>query len=89
MTELEFNHHYVQMHQHGEIYTKWVDEILREKWALVFDSGHRYGHITMNLVECINFVLKQARNLPITALVKVTYFRLEELFATKGREAYA
>ena len=29
------------------------------------------------------------RNLPITTLVKATYFCLTELFATKGREAHA
>ena len=45
--------------------------------------------MTMNLVECINSVLKRAHNLPITALVRAIYFWLGELFATKGREAYA
>ena len=77
------------MRQHGEIYTNWLDEIPREKWVQAFDGGHRHGHMTTNLVECINSVLKGARNLPITALVRATYFRLAELFATKGREAYA
>ena len=88
-TEHEFNHHYGRMHQHGEVYTSWLDEIPREKWVQAFDGGHRYGHMTTNLVECINSVLKGARNLPITALVRATYFRLAELFATKGREAHA
>ncbi|XP_027356955.1 uncharacterized protein LOC113866274 [Abrus precatorius] len=34
-------------------------------------------------------ILKSVRNLPITALVRATYFRLAELFARKGCEAYA
>ena len=45
--------------------------------------------MTTNLSECINAVLKGTRNLPITALVKSTYFRLVELFVRKGQEAEA
>ena len=45
--------------------------------------------MTTNLVECVNYVLKGTRNLPIIALVRATYFRLVELFATKGRQAHA
>ena len=67
--EREFNHHYGRMRQHGEVYNSWLDEIPREKWVQAFDGGHRYGHMTMDLVECINSVLKDACNLPITALV--------------------
>ncbi|RYQ89729.1 hypothetical protein Ahy_B09g096225 isoform E [Arachis hypogaea] len=33
--------------------------------ALAFDGGYRWGHMTTNLVECINSVLKGARNLPV------------------------
>ena len=43
----------------------------------------------MNLVKCVNYVLKGARNLPITILVKATYFWLAELFVGKGSEAHA
>ncbi|XP_029151655.1 uncharacterized protein [Arachis hypogaea] len=45
--------------------------------------------MTTNLVECINSVLKGARNLPITALVKATFYRLNELFTRKRAEAEA
>ncbi|RYR03231.1 hypothetical protein Ahy_B06g082085 isoform A [Arachis hypogaea] len=43
--------------------------------------------MTTNLVECINSVLKGARNLPITAFVKATFYRLNELFTRKRAEA--
>ncbi|XP_027362818.1 uncharacterized protein LOC113870426 [Abrus precatorius] len=88
-TESEFNIHYERLRQHGEIYTDWLNEIPREKWVLAYDGGHQWGYMTTNLVECINSVLKGARNLPITPLVRATYFRLAELFARKGCEAYA
>ncbi|XP_072087366.1 uncharacterized protein [Arachis hypogaea] len=60
-----------------------------QTYALAFDGGYRWGHMTTNLVECINSVLKGACNLPITALVKATFYRLNELFTRKRAEAEA
>ncbi|RYR08174.1 hypothetical protein Ahy_B05g075742 [Arachis hypogaea] len=74
---------------YSEAYTNWLNRILREQYALAFDGGYRWGHMTTNLVECINSVLKGARNLPITALVKATFYRLNELFTRKRAEAEA
>jgi hypothetical protein len=51
---------------------------------MAFDGGCRWGHMTTNLVECMNGVFKGIRNLPITALVRTTYFRLASTFATRG-----
>ncbi|XP_072087316.1 uncharacterized protein [Arachis hypogaea] len=45
--------------------------------------------MTTNLVECINSVLKGTRNLPITALVKATFYMLNELFTRKRAKAEA
>ena len=72
--EREFNYQYGWMHQHSEIYTSWLDKIPRDKCVQDFHGGHRYRHMITNLVECINSVLKGIRNLPITALVRATYF---------------
>ncbi|XP_020217987.1 uncharacterized protein LOC109801349 isoform X2 [Cajanus cajan] len=53
---------------------RWIDGISLEKWSLAHDDqGRRYGHMTTNLSEAVNKILKGARNLPITALVKFTY----------------
>ncbi|RYR72148.1 hypothetical protein Ahy_A02g006355 [Arachis hypogaea] len=41
-----------------------------------------------NLVECINSVLKGAQNLPVLALVRATYYRLNEIFTRKSAEAH-
>ncbi|XP_057746486.1 uncharacterized protein LOC130965742 [Arachis stenosperma] len=75
--------------ERGEAYTNWLDRIPREQYALAFDGGYRWGHMTTNLMECINSVLKGARNLPVTALVKATFYRLNELFTRKRAEAEA
>ncbi|RYQ83925.1 hypothetical protein Ahy_B10g102812 [Arachis hypogaea] len=74
---------YQRLRERDEAYTNWLNRIPREQYALAFDGGYRWGHMTTNLVECINSVLKGARNLPTTALVKATFYRLNELFTRK------
>ncbi|XP_057755362.1 uncharacterized protein LOC130974504 [Arachis stenosperma] len=83
----EYEFCYQRLRERGEVYSNWLDRISREQYALAFDGGYRWGHMTTNLVECINSVLKGARNLPITALVKATFYRLNELFTRKRAEA--
>ena len=67
---------------------EWVDDIRKETWTLTYDEGgRRSGHMTTNLSEAVNKVLKGARNLPITALVKVVYSRLVTYFVTRAENA--
>ncbi|KAL5191833.1 hypothetical protein HKD37_04G011061 [Glycine soja] len=59
----------------------WIDRISKEKWMMAYDrEGRRYGHMTTNLSKCINKVLKDCRNIPITALVKSMYSRCRKYF---------
>ncbi|XP_015933940.1 uncharacterized protein LOC107460122 [Arachis duranensis] len=88
-TVREYEVRYERLRERGEAYTNWLNRIPREQYALAFDGGYRWGHMKTNLVECINSVLKGARNLPITALVKATFYRLNELFTRKRAEAEA
>ena len=52
----------------------WLEHILLEKCALSHDGGRRLGIMTTNMSEVFNGVLKGARNLPITALVQLTFY---------------
>ncbi|XP_057734013.1 uncharacterized protein LOC130949260 [Arachis stenosperma] len=88
-TVREYETRYQRLRERVEANTNWLDRILREQYALAFDGGYRWGYMTTNLVECINSVLKGARNLPVTALVKATFYRLNELFTRKRAEAEA
>ncbi|RYQ87858.1 hypothetical protein Ahy_B09g095399 [Arachis hypogaea] len=45
---------YQRLRERGEAYTNWLNRISREQYALAFDGGYRWGHMTTNLVECIN-----------------------------------
>ncbi|XP_061336960.1 uncharacterized protein LOC133284025 [Gastrolobium bilobum] len=67
---------------------EWIDAIPKEKWSRAHDlDGRRFGHMTTNLAESINRVLKGARNMPITGLVKFTYSRLVQYCVERGQSA--
>ncbi|XP_020978862.1 uncharacterized protein LOC110271801 [Arachis ipaensis] len=67
----------------------WANRIEYSLWTQHCDEGRRFGHMTTNISECVNSILKGVRNLPVCSLVKATYGRLAELFVRKGREAEA
>ncbi|KAL4316215.1 hypothetical protein AHAS_Ahas15G0262800 [Arachis hypogaea] len=63
----------------------WIRGLELPKWLQHRNEGRRYNHMTINLSECINSTLKGTRNLPVCAIVKSTYHRLNALFVNKGR----
>ncbi|RVW84511.1 Serine/threonine-protein phosphatase 7 long form-like [Vitis vinifera] len=65
---------------------QWLEAIPFEKWALSHDGGRRYGIMTTNMSEVFNSVLKGARSLPITALVQLTFFRLNSYFVVRREQ---
>ncbi|KAL5173236.1 hypothetical protein HKD37_16G045828 [Glycine soja] len=40
--------------------TYWLDQIPKSKWTQANDEGKCYGHMTTNIVECMNSILKEA-----------------------------
>ncbi|KAL5123902.1 hypothetical protein HKD37_02G004397 [Glycine soja] len=77
-----------RFHQLSPAIATWIDRISKEKWTMAYDTeGRRYGHMTTNLFECINKVLKDCRNISITALVKSTYSRCRKYFVDCGHQA--
>jgi len=62
----------------------WLDQIPKSKWSQVYDEGNRYGHMTTKLAKCMNSILKEARALPITALVNETFNKVNDSFVTNG-----
>jgi len=65
----------------------WINRIPLEKWTQAYDGGKRYGHMTTNLAECMNSILKGARSLPIWALVKTTFQGTNSWFVERGTKA--
>ncbi|XP_058775069.1 uncharacterized protein LOC131649320 [Vicia villosa] len=84
LTQPSFKHYRREIRLSNPDAGTWIDNIPVEKWTRSYDNGHRWGHMTTNLVESMNSVFKGIRHLPVTALVKSTYFRMASLFAQRG-----
>jgi hypothetical protein len=78
LNEPTFKYYCNKIQGENEEVVKWLDKIPKEKWTHAYDKGVRWGHMTSNLATN---VFKGIRNLPKTALVKLTYYRLASLFA--------
>ncbi|KAL0004987.1 hypothetical protein SO802_012548 [Lithocarpus litseifolius] len=59
---------------------KYLEAENKQKWTLAHDGGHQCRAMTTNLSECFNGVLKGARSLPITAIVRFTFFKVKSYF---------
>ncbi|CAK8576976.1 unnamed protein product [Lathyrus sativus] len=86
LAEATFNYYHGEIRRTNIETSNWIDNIPKEKWARAFDGGKHWGHMTSNLAEAINSVLKATRNLPITALVQSTYYRVGSLFGKRGHK---
>jgi hypothetical protein len=52
-------------------FSEWIDNELKEKWALPYDTdGARYSIMTTNFTEIYNWVLRGVRGLPLVAIVE-------------------
>ncbi|XP_057720462.1 uncharacterized protein LOC130934963 [Arachis stenosperma] len=73
-SQREFAHYFGRLKGENVAITNWIEEMSRSQWTQYADEGHRFGHMKTNISECINVVMNNSRNLPITALVKSSYF---------------
>ncbi|XP_025692986.1 uncharacterized protein [Arachis hypogaea] len=74
-TEAEFYYWFDIMRTENPTICDWANQMEYDKWTQHEDSGRRFKHMTTNVSECVNSVLKGTRNLPVTSLVKSTYGR--------------
>ncbi|XP_020979279.1 uncharacterized protein LOC107640192 [Arachis ipaensis] len=88
-TEVEFDYWFDILRSENPAMCDWANRIEYSLWTQYCDEGRRFGHMTTNISECVNSILKGVRNLPVCSLVKATYGRLAELFVRKGRKAEA
>ncbi|XP_031737534.1 uncharacterized protein LOC116402427 [Cucumis sativus] len=65
---------------------EFFEDIDVEKWTQSHDNGSRYGWMTSNAAECMNGVFKGARMLPITSLVRLTFYRTILYFERRRAE---
>ena len=82
-TEHKFKKHMNTIGRINSEALQWLEVVPFQLWALSHDGGRRYGLMTTNILEVFNSVLKGAQSLPITALVQLTFFRLNSYFVAR------
>ena len=85
-TERKFNKHMTTIGRINFEAQQWLEAIPFQLWALSHDGGRRYRIMTTNMSEVFNSVLKGARSLPFTALVQLTFFRLNSYFVARREQ---
>ena len=80
----KFNRHMAITERINSKAQQWLEVIPLEIWKLSHDGSRRYGIMTTNMSEVFNSVLKGVCSLPITALVQLTFFRLNSYFSARS-----
>ncbi|KAA0054282.1 serine/threonine-protein phosphatase 7 long form-like protein [Cucumis melo var. makuwa] len=65
---------------------EFFEDIDLQKWTQSHDNGYRYGWMTSNAAECKNGVFKEARMLPMTSLVRLTFYHTILYFERRRAE---
>ncbi|XP_057724111.1 uncharacterized protein LOC130940077 [Arachis stenosperma] len=79
-TKVEFDYWFDILRSEDLAMCEWANRIEYSLWTQHRNEGRRFGHMTTNISECVNSILKGVRNLPVCSLVKATYGKLAELF---------
>ncbi|WVZ20508.1 hypothetical protein V8G54_007830 [Vigna mungo] len=89
MTEPQCNYYNNIIRENNPKAASWIDQIPRQQFTLAYDEGRRWAHLTTNLAELINSVLKKTRNLPISSIVLATYTRCNSFIIGRGKQITA
>ena len=82
-TERKFKKHINTIGRINSKALQLLEAVPFQLWALSHDGGRKYGLMTTNISDVFNSVLKGARSLPVTALVQLTFFRLNSYFVAR------
>ena len=85
-TQRKFNKHMTTIGRINSEAQQWLEAIPFPLWALSHDGVLRYAIMTTNMLKVFNSVLKGTRSLPFTALVQLTFFRLNNYFVASREQ---
>ena len=66
---------------------KYLVDVGVERWARSHNNGKRYNIMITRIVECMNVVLKDARDLPVVRMVKELRNLLQRWFSNRQKQA--
>ncbi|KAL6330622.1 hypothetical protein AAG906_003232 [Vitis piasezkii] len=82
----EFNFIFRQLEMIDPRAARYLMDIGVDRWARSYSTGKRYNIMTIRIVESLNVVLKNARDLPILQLVEELRNLLQKWFVTPDGE---
>ncbi|XP_070057398.1 uncharacterized protein [Nicotiana tomentosiformis] len=85
--EHKFRRHMESIRQEDEAAYRWLMRHKPKKWTLHADGGRRWGILTTNVSEYFNGLLKSARGLPVTAMVRMSFKEMAERFVKRAAAA--
>ena len=64
--------HEIDEESRGPIFgvKKWINKILKEKWTLSYDVGHRHGVMTTNYTELVNAMFESVKSMLMTTMMQ-------------------
>ncbi|PHU01384.1 hypothetical protein BC332_31171 [Capsicum chinense] len=77
-----------EIREENEETYEYLMQFLLDKWTTSHDDGKRWGVLTTNLSESFNSLLKKARGLPVTVMVRLTLEKIVERYTRKSQTAY-
>ncbi|KAL6320757.1 hypothetical protein AAG906_008757 [Vitis piasezkii] len=83
----EFNFIFGQLEMIDPRAARYLMDIGVDRWARSYSTGKRYNIMTTGIVESLNAVLKNARDLPILQLVEELRNLLQKWFVTRQQQA--
>ncbi|XP_070057965.1 uncharacterized protein [Nicotiana tomentosiformis] len=85
--ENKFRRQMESIRQEDERAYHWLMRHELRKWTLHTDGGRRWGILTTNVSESFNGLLKSARGLPVTAMVRISFKQMAERFIERAATA--
>ncbi|XP_025692703.1 uncharacterized protein [Arachis hypogaea] len=73
-TEVEFHYWFDILRLEDPAMCEWANRIEYSLWTQYCDEGRRFGHMTTNISECVNSILKGVRNFPTARCFTVTLY---------------
>ena len=67
---------------------EYLMRIPLDKWTVSHDNGKRWGVLTTNLSESFNGLLKKARGLPVTAMVRLSLEQTVERYTRRCQKTH-
>lgn len=84
----EYNRHMSDIRNISEEAYTWAEGIGKQHWANAFVESRRYDMLMTNIDECIDSLLKDVRELPITKQVEAIHSKLMEIYESRRHSSH-